>query len=76
LGRILIFVIIGFLLWLIFRGLFKSGQKPKDGPQQTKSDDMVPCSVCGVHIPKAEALAQVGGGYRCRDGDACIHRTK
>jgi len=74
LGRILIFVIIGFLIWLIFRGLFKSAQKPRDGPPQTKSDDMVPCSVCGVHIPKAEALAQIDGGYRCRDGDACIHR--
>ena len=73
-GRILIFVIIGFLIWLIFRGLFKSAQKPRDGPPQTKSDDMVPCSVCGVHIPKAEALAQIDGGYRCRDGDACIHR--
>jgi formylmethanofuran dehydrogenase subunit E len=73
LGRILIFVIIGFLLWLIFRGLFKSGQQPKDGPHQTKSDDMVPCSVCGEHIPKEEALEQ-DGRYRCRDGDACIHR--
>jgi hypothetical protein len=70
-GRILIFVIIGFLLWLIFRGVFKSGRQ--DRSQPTKSDDMVPCSVCGVHIPKAEALAQ-GGSYRCRDGDACIHR--
>ncbi len=70
-GRILIFVIIGFFIWLLLRGLLKSGRKPKD--MTTKSDDMVACSVCGVYIPKAEAALH-GGAYRCRAEDACVHR--
>ena len=70
-GRILIFIIIGFVIWLLLRGLLKSRHKPKDVP--VKSQDMVECSVCGVHIPKAESLLQ-GGDVRCRDEEACAHR--
>lgn len=74
-GRILLFIIIAFIIWMLVRGLFKSRGKSgaTEMPRETKSDDMVACRVCGVHIPKAEALLD-NGTYRCRDEDVCIHR--
>lgn len=71
-GRILILAIIGILAWLLLRGLFKSASKSADRPQ-VKSDDIVPCGVCGVHIPKSEAQFE-DGAWRCRDRTACTQR--
>jgi uncharacterized protein len=73
LAKILVLVVIGFLIWLFFRSAFKATQKPGDNAPQVKTDDVVPCSVCGVHIPKSEALLQ-DGAYRCSDAETCIHR--
>ena len=72
-GRILLFIIIAFIIWMMVRGLFKSRRKSGSTETPAKSDDMVACRVCGVHIPKDEAMLE-NGTYRCRDEETCIHR--
>jgi uncharacterized protein len=57
---ILIIVIIGVVYWL-----FTSYRRKSNMPAETpKTQDMVSCAHCGVHLPKNESLL-VDGKYYC-----------
>ena len=73
-SRLVLIVVIGIVVWFMIKGLGKPrrGARP-DAPPAAKSDDIVKCSECGVHIPKAEAALQ-GGAYRCADAVACLQQ--
>jgi len=62
LGRIVFLLIIAFLIYLVFRGFFKSATKPRDTPPATTAtgEDMVTCTKCGVNMPRSEAREQEG----------------
>lgn len=68
-GRIIFFALIGAVAWMGWRlwraGLLLPG---KDGGAQTAAKSqpqaLVECRMCGVHVPKAEALQQ-GEVYFC-----------
>lgn len=64
--KILFIVLVTLLLVLWFKYLGrKRGDQPK--PPATKSpEDMVRCKVCGVNLPRSEALLSKGQFY-CSD---------
>ena len=81
-ARLLLVAVIGAFLWLLYKGFTrtlkgrsKSDAKP-DTPDDTESavEAMVPCSRCGVNLPKSEARL-VNGAYECADNAHCAHRT-
>ena len=67
-GRIVLLLIIGFLIWLAFRGFFRvQTRKRADIPaKSTRGEDMVACSRCGVNLPRSEAL-ESGGRFFCSE---------
>jgi uncharacterized protein len=77
LGRILLLVIIGFLIWLLFRGFFKSQVKKDAQPPSTtvRGEDMVTCARCGVNLPRSEA-AEADGRLVCGDNPKCLESTR
>jgi uncharacterized protein len=71
LGRVLFWIIIGFIIYLVFRGLTRS-QAGRDAPgaPAPKAEDMVSCARCGVNMPRSEAREE-GGKLLCRDNPQC-----
>jgi uncharacterized protein len=41
----------------------KTGRKPTGKTPPAEPPDMVRCAVCGVHLPRAEALTGRAGSY-------------
>jgi len=77
LGRIILLLIIAFLVYLVFRGFFKSATKTRDTPPATtaQGEDMVTCARCGVNLPRSEAT-QEGETLICRDNPKCLEARK
>jgi len=74
-ARILLLLIIGFVIYLLFRGFFKSQLKDKAEPpaaRQGEAEDMVACALCGVNMPRSESKEE-GGRVTCRDPKSCKH---
>lgn len=72
-GRIILLILIGFLVWLLFRGFFKSATKTQAPPPATTSqgEAMVKCARCGVNLPRSEAMEEQGR-LVCRDNPKCL----
>ncbi len=72
-GRIVLLLIIGFLIWLVFRGFFRVQTRGRaDIPaKSTRGEDMVACARCGVNLPRSEAREEAGV-LVCRDNPRCI----
>lgn len=77
-ARILLLLVIGFVIYALFRGFFKSQLKDKDGPPSAspggdgRPDDLVACAICGVNMPRGESKEE-GGRITCRDPKSCKH---
>jgi uncharacterized protein len=71
LARILLLLAIGFVIWLVFRGFFRSQTRDAE-PEARDVEDMVACARCGVNMPRSEAREE-GGGFTCRDPSTCKH---
>ena len=71
-GRVLLLLIIVFLLWVMFRGFFRSQTKKADLPAEktTGGEDMVACARCGVNLPRSDARLESGIFY-CQDNPRC-----
>lgn len=55
------------VLWL-WRHNRQAGQKAAERPaprRQLPAVEIVECAVCGVHLPKPDALTDAGGSYCC-----------
>jgi uncharacterized protein len=73
LARFLVLIVIGFLVWLLFRGRFKPGARDAARPPEAREgEDMVACADCGVNMPRSEAKEE-GGRFTCRDRATCKH---
>jgi len=53
--RIAIFLLLGWLAWRLIRRLTSSEDLPSKPSTQGKIE-VIPCAVCGVHVPREEAL--------------------
>ena len=74
-ARLLLFAVIGFVVWLLYKGFTKSlGAKDRAKSKPTVSEDMVACTRCGVNMPKSEARL-VNGVYECASSADCAHRS-
>jgi uncharacterized protein len=72
LARILLLLVIGFVIWLLFRGFLRSQAKDADPTGPKDVEDMVACARCGVNMPRSEAKEE-GGKFTCRDPSTCKH---
>ena len=62
-ARILLLLIIAFLVYLLFRGFFRSQAKTDARPPAAsppKTEDMIACARCGVNLPRSEAREEAG----------------
>lgn len=71
-ARILLLLAIAFVLWILFRGFFRSQVKDASAQAPRDVEDMVACSRCGVNMPRSEAREE-GGRVTCRDPATCKH---
>jgi len=62
-----------FLLVLLLFGLImmigkrlELGRRERKKAQRASSEKMVPCAVCGVHVP-ASTACKAADGYRCAE---------
>ncbi len=72
-GRILFFVILGLVLWLVLRGVLSGRGKREGGAPRAKSSEgeaMVTCARCGVHLPRSSAREEAGV-LVCDDNPRC-----
>ena len=70
-GRIVLLLIIGFLVYLVFRGFFRvNTRKPAPPAKSVEAEDMVACARCGVNLPRSDARLEDGVFY-CRDNPRC-----
>ncbi|MCG6871374.1 MAG: hypothetical protein LJE84_03710 [Gammaproteobacteria bacterium] len=69
--QIAVLVLLGWLLYAWVRGQLHRHRKRRQPPGAVSAQRMVPCAVCGVHVPENEALRR-DGRYYCgpnhRDG--------
>jgi uncharacterized protein len=64
-GKIILAVVftIVVVLWFKYMG---SRRKPIEKPPKTpEAEDMVRCKVCGVNMPRSEAIKALGDYYCC-----------
>ena len=72
-GRLLFFVIVAIVIWLLWKGSVRLTERP-GGPgtarNAARGEDMVTCARCGVNMPRSEAREE-GGVFVCRDNPRC-----
>jgi len=61
-ARILLLLIIGFIIYPLFRGFVRANTRKDEASAATteRGEDMVTCARCGVNMPRSEARAQEG----------------
>ena len=70
-GRILFYILIGVMIWLLWRGSRRVGTRPHaEAPESGRAEDMVACARCGVHMPRSDSREE-GGRLVCRDNPRC-----
>ena len=71
-GRVLFFVLLALVIWLLYRGVTRrKGEGELPPARSTAGEDMVSCARCGVNLPRSEA-AMDGARYVCRDNPRCV----
>lgn len=77
--RLLIWLIVGFLIYTVVQSLKKALQKPAAPPPEksAKGEDMVQDPVCETYIPRTDAIqSQVRGRTRFFCSEACRDQYK
>ena len=70
-ARVLLLLFIAFLVYLLFRGFFRSQvKKPPQAPATQGPEDMVACARCGVNVPRSETR-EVEGRLVCAANPNC-----
>lgn len=64
-GKILFIVLITVLLVLWFKYMARPRGDAGKPPATKQAEDMVRCKVCGVNLPRSEALLSKGQFYCC-----------
>ncbi len=75
-GKILLLLVIGFVIYALFRGFFRSQVRQDEAaPREreatsARGEDMVACARCGVNLPRSEAK-EVDGRLVCAANPGC-----
>ncbi|MDR2875019.1 MAG: hypothetical protein LBV44_03710 [Methylobacillus sp.] len=64
-GRLLLFLLAGVVIFLLFKQARRGTRPPPRTPPHEES--MVACKVCGVHLPKSESILRGGEYYCCKE---------
>ena len=65
-------IIIGLVIWLVYRLIKNWLDKPAPKKRPAKEiGNMVRCAHCGLHVPKIESIKSAGVHYCCQE-----HREK
>jgi formylmethanofuran dehydrogenase subunit E len=72
LGKVLLLLVIGFLVYVLFKGFMKSSVKQAKEEKRVAGEDLVQCAKCGVQMPTSDAVAK-DGRFECRDPATCRH---
>lgn len=65
-SKLILLLFLGFLAYLVFKGIRRAAAKRDDRLQSGKPaepEHMVVCARCGVHIPESEAFEGAGGRF-------------
>ena len=62
-SRLLFFVAIAAVVYLLLRSYRNNSATPPQSPPRT--EDMVRCAQCGVHVPKGESVQAHGKNFCC-----------
>ena len=62
--KILLLLVIGFVIWALFRAYQRSLNNPSTPSRSQTVEDMVKCAHCGVNLPRSEAIYS-GGVFYC-----------
>lgn len=57
------FLLFAVIAWLVITLLKRQQIQRQNPPPAEKSDDMVACTICAVHIPKSEAISSQNQFY-------------
>ncbi len=60
-GKIILFLVLAFIVYVAIKGAVRRGQPPVAG--DAPPEDMVACTHCRVNLPRSEALEQDGHFY-------------
>lgn len=61
-GKILLLLVIGLVVYAVFKNYQRSLGKPGPAPRP-EAEDMVKCAHCGVNLPRSEAIFSRGDFY-------------
>lgn len=61
-GKILLLLVIGLVVYAVFKNYQRSLGAPKP-PGTNEVEDMVKCAHCGVNLPRSEAVFSRGDFY-------------
>lgn len=64
-SKILLVIAVTVLVVLLFKSLGRKGLGPARPADGKGVEDMVRCQVCGVNLPRSEALMSQGRFYCC-----------
>jgi uncharacterized protein len=66
---VLAILFVGFWLWRSNRSGLRddSARDASRDKQPAQPQDMIACSLCQLHVPRAEALPGLRGSYCCAD---------
>lgn len=59
-GKILLLIIIGLVVYALIRNYRRSLDKPAASGHEHTVEDMVKCAHCGVNLPRSEAIYSSG----------------
>jgi len=59
-GKILLLIIIGVVVYALIRNYKRSLDKPAAPAREHTVEDMVKCAHCGVNLPRSEAIYSSG----------------
>ncbi len=62
-GKILFWLVVVGVVVLLMRLAAKKRVPPPDGGRKKEVEDMVRCRVCGVNLPRSEAILSRGRFY-------------
>ena len=72
-GRVVLLLIIAFAIYLLFRGFARNQVKKRDSEDaidNSRAEDMVACTRCGVNMPRS-AAREVAGKLVCNENPRC-----
>lgn len=75
--RVLFWLLLGGLLWRLgWRWYRRNIAQAEQPPVEPPVDQFVPCALCGVHVPRRDALAGAGEGGAPRWYCSTEHRQR